>query len=969
MNTSRFTSRFWRPLGIVAGLLLAAAPQVRADYQSTVLGDTPLAYYPLNLDVDTSGTATDVSGNGNGGTYINIYSGYNNAAGPSAYITNAISFDGYDNSVDLSSAPNLSFTGPAALEAWVQPADSTSFGNIIAKGYDSSTYQEIALRVNGPYGANYFGNFGNGSVSGGQQTTDWVHVVLSNDGTNTSLYIDGALIQSTSDTNGAIAFSDPWAIGNGTSAGNTRYFKGNISEVAIYKHSLTAGQILKHFYAGLLNSDPAVSVPIIVTQPQSQASYVGGSVAFSVGAVSALPMTNQWLKGSSPLSGQTNATLHLSNLQLGDAGSYSVVVGNPNGTTNSAAATLTVSTPHSLQWSALGNDGTWDTGITANWINLSNSQQTVFNPGDQVLFDDTVGVPTTVTVSNTVVPSLITVNSDNNNYSIQGPGTISGSGSLVKQGASTLTIVAPGNFTGPVAIRGGALYAGNNCLKSVASITITNDATLDLGGGTFSDNKPVLVSGSGLSGEGAIYNSYNDYPSEAMNITMAGDTKFGGSARWDLGAGSRLSGAHNLTIDWSGGANYGEWNTVTVAANVSSISLTAGNFGMKNMDAGFEDPATVFTVGATSEVSFWSGGYNGSFHVLGGGRVDLWTAPAAFNGSRVTLEDGAMWYSWGGNPGDEPINSAMTLNGVAHFLIGDHNLIYTNLISGPGGFVADAWNHQLVFSAANTYTGPTILGNGPQIALVGNGSISQSTLIFFGAGSGSSVCLDASARTDGTFTLANGQVLQGIGGVTGNLVEATAATIAPAGTNITIGITNGGSSTGAITASGNITLSGTNVLKLNGSGVNDSIQAGGTLAYGGTLNLVNLSGAPLAAGDSFQLFTAGAGISGSFTQIIPSTPGAGLLWDTTQLGSGILSVVAPTGPEITGVMVSGGNLIFGGNGGTPGGTYYVVTSTNLLTPLASWPVLSTNSYDGAGNFTVTNAVDPGTPQRFYRTKQ
>ena len=63
-------------------------------------------------------------------------------------------------------------------------------------------------------------------------------------------------------------------------------------------------------------------------------------------------------------------------------------------------------------------------------------------------------------------------------------------------------------LTGPVTISGGVIYAGNNALGSVASIPITNNATLDLGGGTFSGNKPITVSGSGFNGEGAIFNSY-----------------------------------------------------------------------------------------------------------------------------------------------------------------------------------------------------------------------------------------------------------------------------------------------------------------------------------------------------------------------------------------------------------------------------------------------------------------------------
>ena len=60
-------------------------------------------------------------------------------------------------------------------------------------------------------------------------------------------------------------------------------------------------------------------------------------------------MTNQWFKGSTPLPGRTGTSLTLTGLQLSDAGSYHVLVGNANGTTNSVSVSLSVSTPNSLQ--------------------------------------------------------------------------------------------------------------------------------------------------------------------------------------------------------------------------------------------------------------------------------------------------------------------------------------------------------------------------------------------------------------------------------------------------------------------------------------------------------------------------------------------------------------------------------------------------------------------------------------------
>ena len=971
MKTKHLICRLSSWFVLAATSALVTAPLAHAaDYQTTVLGDSPLAFYPLNLAVDTSGTATDVSGNGNNGSYVNISSGSNNTNGPSAFITNAVYFDGLGTSVDLSSAPSLAFSGPASLEAWVQPANSTSFGDIIGKGYDSSTYQETFVRVNGPYGADYVANLGNAGVSGGQQNTNWVHLVISNDGATTTFYLNGILIQSVADTTGAINFSDPWAIGNGTSAGNGRHFYGNISQVAIYAHGLTRAQILNHYFEGLVGNAADSSAPIINVQPQPQSTYVGGKATFSVTAVSSLPMTNQWFKAGVALPGQTNSTLTLTGVSSGDAVNYSVVVGNSNGTTNSVPAALTLLTPgNSLEWSANANSGVWDTGSSANWINLSNSSQTVFNTSDQVFFDDTVGVPTTVTINGTVSPSIITVNSSANNFTFTNTsGTINGPGSLVKQGASTLLLQTGFNLTGPVLISGGTVVAGNNAFNSVASVTVTNNSAMDFGGSSLTGNKPITISGTGVGGNGAIFNSGGAQYGQVLNISLAGDATIGqaGNNRWDLANGSQITGPHNLTVNWNG--NYGEWNSVLIGADVPGIELRSGTLGLKYMDT-FQNPATVITVDSNCELPLWNGGLSSSLHVMSNGRVDLWQAPAPLTGSTVTLEDGALWYGWGSSSSDQAINCAMVLNGVAHFIIGDHNMVYTNLVSGPGGFVVDVYNHQIVFASSNTYTGPTIINDGPQVALVGDGSISKSSLIFFGGRNLASFHLDASQRTDSTFTLASGQTLGGVGVVVGNLAVSAGATIAPAGTNTTLGITTGTNQIGLLSATADVTLNGTTVLKLDGSGVNDSLSAGGNLVCGGVLNLTNISGTALAAGDSFQIFTAGGAISGGFSSITPATPGPGLAWDTNQLSSGLVSVVSVNVPTITTVQLSAGNVILGGSGGGNNATFYLLTTTNLLTPLANWTVLSTNNYDASGNFSVTNPIVPGIPQRFYRIKQ
>jgi hypothetical protein len=80
-------------------------------------------------------------------------------------------------------------------------------------------------------------------------------------------------------------------------------------------------------------------------------------------------------------------------------------------------------------------------------------------------------------------------------------------------------------------------------------------------------------------------------------------------------------------------------------------------------------------------------------------------------------------------------------------------------------------------------------------------------------------------------------------------------------------------------------------------------------------------------------------------------------------------VTAANGPVIGSVTMSGGDLVFSGAGGIPGGTFYVLTSANLLLPLANWTLTTTNRFDGGGNFSVTNPINTDSPQQFYLLKE
>jgi len=77
---------------------------------------------------------------------------------------------------------------------------------------------------------------------------------------------------------------------------------------------------------------------------------------------------------------------------------------------------------------------------------------------------------------------------------------------------------------------------------------------------------------------------------------------------------------------------------------------------------------------------------------------------------------------------------------------------------------------------------------------------------------------------------------------------------------------------------------------------------------------------------------------------------------------------APPPPVISGVSLSGANLIITGNNGTAGANYYVLATTNLTVPLTNWTMLSTNQFGPGGSVNFTNPLNPVAPQTYYRLR-
>jgi hypothetical protein len=86
--------------------------------------------------------------------------------------------------------------------------------------------------------------------------------------------------------------------------------------------------------------------PTITSQPADATVTVGDPAGFTVSATGDLPFRYQWyFNTNTPLPDRTNTSLTISSTQTNDAGGYSVVVSNNNGSVTSGVATLTVLLP------------------------------------------------------------------------------------------------------------------------------------------------------------------------------------------------------------------------------------------------------------------------------------------------------------------------------------------------------------------------------------------------------------------------------------------------------------------------------------------------------------------------------------------------------------------------------------------------------------------------------------------------
>ena len=483
--------------------------------------------------------------------------------------------------------------------------------------------------------------------------------------------------------------------GNWNNAGTTNVVGGmlalgagtagavNVADTTTLSTGLGGGVLTTS--AVTFGSAGATTYAPIITAP-GVAPLTTGTLTNAGTTVTVAPLAASFSTGTYRLLDYTSAT-GLAGFTLAPLGSYPHITATLD-TATSGQVNLVVTAVDSLIWTGQINN-TWDVNTTSNFaLASSSSTAATFYQGDSVAFGDThdvggAGTPVTNrTITGTALNagSLSFTNTGTNYYSVAVPLTVAGN--ITKSGDAAVTLSGSNLINGTVSVTDGTLKIGSaNALAGNAGVTVSGSGTIDANGitpGTRYDS--LTVSGTGVGGNGAVVN--NGAALINLNhfnaITLAGDTTWGGSARYDVSQNMTFNGGSN-TLTKTGAGDF--WYSPAVGHTIGNIIVNQGTFGLQFR-------SNILDVTSTVTVN------NSGFHTLWGVNSQ----------HPVTVNDGGTFQ---GGTGTSISNGIITLSGTGFDknLGGAGTLNTAEKITGDGGFTKVGAGAMNILSAANDFTG------------------------------------------------------------------------------------------------------------------------------------------------------------------------------------------------------------------------------------------------------------------------
>jgi hypothetical protein len=268
MNLNPTNSRVRVPLGGAIILAMFAALPARADYQSTVLAQSPAGYWRLNETAQPApnGTTPNLGSLGSSadGTYVSDPA--HQLPGPFTGSL-AVGFDGSSQYVSTPWVTGLN-ANTFSFEVWVNPAEVPYPGSVayVASSAELNSPRSgwyLAQDNGATFGAGssfvvrmFNQNAANPTLQVAAPCTNalgsWYHLVLTFDGTTATLYENGVVAQSQATTNtlngGFVANVDaPLTVGCRSSL--NFFWPGEAAEAATYTSALSAARVSAHYTA------------------------------------------------------------------------------------------------------------------------------------------------------------------------------------------------------------------------------------------------------------------------------------------------------------------------------------------------------------------------------------------------------------------------------------------------------------------------------------------------------------------------------------------------------------------------------------------------------------------------------------------------------------------------------------------------------------------------------------------------
>lgn len=585
-----------------------------------------------------------------------------------------------------------------------------------------------------------------------------------------------------------------------------------------------------------------------------------------------------------------------------------------------------------LIWDGTGG-AIWD----ANAGNTTWKNGKAYSDRQGAIFDDTASGSTDITLNAVVAPAgfgretnivegvstnFITegpafspgmmFNNASKDYTVSGPGRITGMTSLYKSGSGTLTMLTTNDFIGGVVIDGGTVAITNVNGLGVAA----NTANLFGHQGAYNQ---ILINGGTLRYFGPTNATLSRFITSERNNATIDVTDYELTVNQNVRGNGSLTktGAGVLVLTSTGndfiGANVsqGTLRLTAAAAGRGAVTLNGTTLELTNTGAGMTITNGINIVGAGSTI------LNFKTNVLGGrwsgnGSVTFSSASSVvFNGS-MTGFSGTI--SFGTSSGSFRLNNTTNNENIgsplAAFDLGTGSATLSNLHGGGLtyhlGALSGGANTILAGRVTNSNPVATstysIGAKGTSTAFDGRIMNGLDTVSVTKVGSGALYLNGNNAYTGSTIVSAG--VLGGSGSINGPLTVEAGGTLAP------------GTSVGTFTVNGAATLQGTVLMELNRNAApsqNDRLVAS-SITAGGALIVTNI-GPDLVNGTTFQLFSTGA--PGFTSVVLPPTDPTGTknyTWNNNIAASGSITLVSggTTGvnnnPTNITTSVSGGNI-------------------------------------------------------------